>query len=106
MDLFEAYHQLPEELKAVLDKWQQKEASFGLDYKDCKAFQEECEAIGYTFDYQLDAQPFDLRPISSTEQRIQDDLDHHQNPTSIPIATDLSLYDNYITPRLRATILQ
>lgn len=102
MDLFEAYHQLPEELKAILDKWQQKEASFGLDYKDCKAFQEECEAIGYTFDYQLDAQPFDLRPISSTEQRIQDDLDHHQNPTSIPIAKDLSWYDKYITPLLRA----
>lgn len=102
MDLFEEYYRLPEELNAVLDKWQQKEARFGLDYTDCKAFQEECEAVGYTFDYQLDAQPFDLRPISSSKSRLQDDINHHQNTMATPTAKDLSWYDKYIIPMSRA----
>ena len=45
MDLFEDYELLPEELKAVCDKWQQKSAYWGLDYNDCEIFQKECEAI-------------------------------------------------------------
>lgn len=77
MDLSENYHLLPEELKSVLDKWKQKEVNVGLDYNDCKAFQEECEAVGYTFDYQLDAQPFDLRPVSSDNQQLSHVIDHH-----------------------------
>ncbi|MPS73101.1 MAG: hypothetical protein E2590_08085 [Chryseobacterium sp.] len=84
MDLFENYNQLPEELQAVLDKWQQKEANIGLDYKDCKAFQEECEAVGYTFDYQLDSQPFDLRPISSDKQQISNVIDNHNTGNMLP----------------------
>ncbi|MFC4686960.1 hypothetical protein ACFO4P_08430 [Epilithonimonas pallida] len=84
MDLFENYHQLSEELQAVLDKWQQKEANMGLDYKDCKAFQEECEAVGYTFDYQLDAQPFNLRPLSSEKQQLSNVIDHHNPDNIIP----------------------
>ena len=102
MDLFENYHQLPEELQAVLDKWQQKEASIGLDYNDCKAFQEECEAVGYTFDYQLDGQPFDLRPINSPNPRLQDKMDHLKNTVTIKAGKNLSWYDQYITPLSRA----
>jgi hypothetical protein len=79
MDLFEEYDQLPEELKTVLDKWQKKEANFGLDYKDCKKFQEECEVVGYTFDYQLDGQPFDLRPIHTEMKPSQNGLINRQN---------------------------
>lgn len=84
MDLFENDHQLPKELQAVLDKWQQKEANVGLDYKDCKAFQEECEAVGYTFDYQLDAQPFNLRPFNSDKQKLSTVIDHHNPDNMIP----------------------
>ncbi len=84
MDLFENDHQLPKELQAVLDKWQQKEANVGLDYKDCKAFQEECEAVGYTFDYQLDAQPFNLRLISSEKQQLSNVINHHNPDNIIP----------------------
>jgi hypothetical protein len=65
---------LPGKLKAILDKWQQKEAESGLDYNDCKTFQEECEDIGYTFDYQLDAQPFDLRPTRMGNRLLQHDM--------------------------------
>ncbi len=102
MDLFENYHQLSKELQAVLDKWQQKEASTGLDYKDCKAFQEECEAVGYTFDYQLDGQPFDLRPINLQSPRLQEEDDHLQNSVAIKAGNNLSWYDQYITPLSRA----
>jgi len=74
MDLFEMQDILPGKLKAILDKWQQKEAESGLDYNDCKTFQEECEDIGYTFDYQLDAQPFDLRPTRMGNRLLQHDM--------------------------------
>ena len=71
MDLFEDYELIPEELKAVCDKWQQKAMDEGLDYNDCAIFQEECEAIGYTFDYGLDADPFDLRAIDTKEPKLE-----------------------------------
>ena len=63
MDLFEDYELIPEELKTVCDKWQQKAMYEGLDYNDCAIFQEECEAIGYTFDYGLDADPLTYVPL-------------------------------------------
>jgi len=69
-DLFE---NIPEELKTVYDKWQQKIGD-GLDYDDCANFQKECEALGYTFDYGLDAEPFNLRPIDLEKQIQQDQL--------------------------------
>jgi len=39
-----------------------------LDYKDCDAFLKEVEAFGYTFDYYLTAEPYNLRPIKEAEQ--------------------------------------
>ncbi|CAI8877855.1 hypothetical protein [Chryseobacterium sp. IT-36CA2] len=101
MDLFEDYSLLPEELKAVCDKWQQKSAYWGLDYNDCEIFQKECEAIGYTFDYGLDAEPFDLRPINLGQQ-LQDHITNNQNPGIIRTTNDLSWYDKTITPLTRA----
>lgn len=62
-DLFEHYQEQPEPLKAICDKWSDKECKEGLDYNDCKAFLQEVEAIGYTFDYGLDAEPFNLRKL-------------------------------------------
>ena len=60
IDLFEQYDQQPPELKKVVDFWQQKEE---LTYQDCRDFLSDVEAIGYTFDYGLDAMPFELKPI-------------------------------------------
>ncbi|WP_312304111.1 hypothetical protein [Chryseobacterium sp.] len=101
MDLFEDYHLLPEELKAVCDKWQEKAEHLGLDYNDCEIFQKECEAIGYTFDYGLDAEPFDLRPINLGQQ-LQDHITNNQNPEIMRSTNDLSWYDKNITPITRA----
>lgn len=61
-DLFEYYNEQPQELKDICDKWQEKSVN-GLDYNDCEAFLKEVEAIGYTFDYYLDAEPYNLRKI-------------------------------------------
>ena len=102
MDLFEDYSLLQEELKAVCDKWQEKAAYRGLDYNDCEIFQKECEAIGYTFDYGLDAEPFDLRPINLGQQQLQDHITNNQNPDIMGTTNDLSWYDKNITPITRA----
>jgi hypothetical protein len=101
MDLFEDYELLPEELKVVCDKWQEKAAYWGLDYNDCEIFQKECEAIGYTFDYGLDAEPFDLRPINLGQQ-LQDHITNNQDPGIMRATNDLSWYDKNITPLTRA----
>lgn len=101
MDLFEDYSLLPEELKTVCDKWQEKAAYRGLDYNDCEIFQKECEAIGYTFDYGLDAEPFDLRPINLGQQ-LQDHITNNQDQGIMRTTNDLSWYDKNITPLTRA----
>lgn len=88
MDLFEDYELLPEELKTICDKWQQKALYQGLDYKDCDLFQQECEAIGYTFDYGLDAVPFDLHPMSLEKQQAQEHTINNQNPNIMETTKD------------------
>ncbi|AIL45339.1 hypothetical protein BEI02_16405 [Elizabethkingia sp. HvH-WGS333] len=100
MDLFEDYELIPEELKTVCDKWQQKAMYEGLDYNDCAIFQEECEAIGYTFDYGLDADPFDLRAIDTEEQKLEKHTINNQK--NMELVNDLSWYDKNITPITRA----
>jgi uncharacterized protein (UPF0212 family) len=49
-----------EKLKATCNKWSKIENRKGLDYKDCEAFQKECEKIGFTFDFGLSAEPNNL----------------------------------------------
>ncbi len=61
-DLFEDYKNQPVELKAIVSDMDAKSLT-GLDYPDLVLFQSRCEAIGYTFDYDLSATPFNLKPI-------------------------------------------
>ena len=67
--IVDGFEHIPQELEEVMEKWQEKIEN-GLDYKDCANFQKDCEALGYTFNYGLDAVPFDLRPIAIKEQSI------------------------------------
>lgn len=60
-DLFEEYQKQPRELKAITAKWEDQAAE-GLTYEQCFKFWEEVNAIGYTFEYYLDAMPYALRP--------------------------------------------
>jgi len=65
IDLFEHPEKLPLEVYYICDKW----AELGeLDYEDCDVFLKEVEAFGYTFDYYLTAEPYNLRPIKEAEQ--------------------------------------
>lgn len=59
IDLFEYYTYLPENVTQVIDKY---EGDY-MDYKICEAMLKELNAFGYTFDYGLDAEPFNLRRI-------------------------------------------
>ena len=59
-DLFEDYHKQPPELRAIVSEIEEKSLT-GLDYPDLVLFQSRCEAIGYTFDYDLSGTPFNLK---------------------------------------------
>lgn len=57
-DLFQNPEAIPENVKSILDH-------FGddLDYENLRAMKLNLETIGYTFDYGLSAEPFNLRKI-------------------------------------------
>ena len=63
MDLFENHEKQPKNLAKICDKWGEIQASQGLTYKDCETFLKEVEAIGYTFESGLDAEPHNLIKI-------------------------------------------
>tara|TARA_R110000751_G_scaffold263263_1_gene362560 strand:- start:9 stop:215 length:207 start_codon:yes stop_codon:yes gene_type:complete len=60
-DLFGDYQNQPPELRAIISEMQAKDLAGQLDYPELMLFQSRCEAIGYTFDYDLSACPFNLR---------------------------------------------
>lgn len=59
VDLFETPEDLPAEVLAIMDKYANAE-----EYSELEDMQSEIEAIGYTFDFGLDAVPHNLRKIS------------------------------------------
>lgn len=67
MDLFEFYDQQPQFLLALNQVWEDKMASEGLDYEDCADWLDEVNALGFTFDYGLDAEPYGLRKMTDEE---------------------------------------
>ena len=60
IDLFEHYDEMPPQLKGVVSKWAEIEAGSGFTYNQCEQFLSEVNAIGYTFEYGLCAEPFGL----------------------------------------------
>ena len=62
-DLFENYKEQPAELSKIVNFYMNKFDDGDYNYEDSKNFLKEVEAIGYTFDYGLDNQPYDLRPL-------------------------------------------
>jgi|SRR3989344_3286735 len=59
MDLFEQYETLPQPVKTILDKYAEMEN----DYEACGNLVNELNTVGYTCEYGLDADPFNLRRI-------------------------------------------
>jgi len=69
-DLFEYYDEQPTNLKAITSEMEQN--ADGFDYPTLEAFKQRCEAIGYTFDYDLSAEPFDLRKFNPNDLTTKD----------------------------------
>lgn len=60
-DLFEHPEKMPKKLSKIFDRYWEKFEDM-MDYKDTADMLKEVEAVGYTFDYYLDNEPFCLRP--------------------------------------------
>jgi hypothetical protein len=59
VDLFEDYEDQPKEVRAILAKYDMEDN----DYETLQNLKSELESIGYTMDFGLDAEPYDLRKI-------------------------------------------
>lgn len=62
VDLFEDYEDQPEEVRNILAKYDMEEN----DYAVLDEMLAELETIGYTFEYDLSGEPYDLRKIGQT----------------------------------------
>ena len=58
VDLFTCIETLPPEVQAVLEKHQE---GWEESYTKCDELLKDLEPLGYTFDYYLDAAPYNLR---------------------------------------------
>lgn len=58
-DLFETPELIPNEVKIILDSYDEVDDS----YEEIERILKKIENLGYTFDYGLDAVPYGLRPI-------------------------------------------
>ena len=71
VDLFEDYDKIPANVQKILDK--NSVAFEDGDYRDLEKAVKELEKIGYTFEYGLDGQAYDLRKIG---QKGKSELDN------------------------------
>lgn len=60
-DLFEEIETLPQEVQAVLAEFEDCDHT----YPNCEQLLQALEPLGYTFEYGLDAEPFDLRKLEN-----------------------------------------
>ena len=57
MDLFEVIITLPQEVQDVIATFEDE------TYDECRRLLDELEPLGYTFEYYLDAVPFNLKKL-------------------------------------------
>ncbi len=58
VDLFEHYEKLPSEVQGIISKCEEQPS-----YNKLEKMLEELKPYGYTFEYGLDAVPYDLRKL-------------------------------------------
>ena len=63
-DYFEEYDKLPDNIKDLMDKYLNDADDY--DYKRLQNIQKEFEANGWTFDFGLDAEPYELKPLKKS----------------------------------------
>lgn len=76
-DLFETPEQMPAELAELFALWADRLES-GADYSELTQLHKECEQLGYTFEFYLDAEPYALRPIGTPVNQLQGFEDYDQ----------------------------
>jgi hypothetical protein len=59
LDLFENYKDIPAKLLILLDEFEEKDNS----YSNCEKLLKKCIKIGYSFEYGLDAIPYNLQKL-------------------------------------------
>ena len=64
VDLFENYETLPKKVRDTIDFYMEKYQDGDYTYEDSKNFLEEMQKQGYTFEYGLDNEPYDLRKMA------------------------------------------
>ena len=64
IDYFEQYDKLPSKPRKIVEKYQEKMEEGDYDFKDSADFLKEMEAEGYTFEYGLDNEPYDLHKMA------------------------------------------
>lgn len=84
MDLFKHYDKMPDDLRGVVKKYEMGEN----DYRVLEDFKEEVEALGYTFDYGLDAEPYNLRKVAELGLHEQEVSTEDTYLSSIEIVLD------------------
>lgn len=60
LDLFSCTSTLPKEVQDILEKYSE---DWDDTYENCSNLLSELEALGFTFEYGLDAVPFNLKKI-------------------------------------------
>jgi hypothetical protein len=66
-DLFETPELIPQDVQAILETFNED----ADPYHELDRLTNELEAIGYTFDYYLDADPYGLRPVGVKLQELE-----------------------------------
>lgn len=62
-DLFETPELIPANVKAVFDRYADESGNDSPSYQDLEEILKDVHVLGYTFDYYLDAEPFNLCSI-------------------------------------------
>jgi hypothetical protein len=70
-DMFAHYDELPTEIKEVLDKY----AEMDNTYENCGNLVDELEVLGWTCEYGLDAEPYDLRQLTNFDKMDNETID-------------------------------
>ena len=76
VDLFDNYEKLPSKPKNIIDKYMKKYEEGNYNYEDSKEFLKKMEAEGYTFEYGLDNEPYDLRKMEKGGKTPNYDYDY------------------------------
>ena len=56
---------MPREAQAIMQEMETKSIDGITDYSELKEFQIRLEKLGYTFDYSLDAEPYEFKQIGA-----------------------------------------